>query len=431
MILTLPNPPGRLLLLLCGVILAASLGYLTVRNALAAHARGLDTRAGYLDAVRLEPADSRNWYLLGRSYLYDLEQPDAERAIDALRKAVSLDRYSAEALLDLANAYDGEGAKATAREAYVAAERAYPLSADVCWSYGNFLLRQGEQDAAFAQIHKTLELEPKRGAEAFSLAIRVQPDPTVVLDKAIPASAAAYLPIVQALSSAGEVDTAQQVWKRLIALQPKVPIRELVGYVDAVGQKKGPSAYAQAWREAISIMQNPPPPDPRDSLVWDGGFESGYDGGGFAWHYNRDSRKVHISFDSAEKHSGGKSMRVLFDGRENLNFEDLCHNIAPQAGQRYLLTAWVKTQSLTSSEGVRLQISVFAGAQGQSVTTDEVHGTQDWKQIQLSWTAPPDADFATVCMKRLMSDQADSNIQGAAWLDDVTLAPLDPAALKP
>ena len=223
----------------------------------------------------------------------------------------------------------------------------------------------------------------------------------------------------------------EQVWKRLIARQPEVPMRELVGYVDAVGQKKGPSASAQAWREAISIMQNPPPPDPKDSLVWDGGFESGYDGGGFAWHYNRDSRKVHISFDSAEKHSGGKSMRVLFDGRENLNFEDLCHNIAPQAGQRYLLTAWVKTQSLTSSEGVRLQISVFAAAQGQSVTTEEVHGTQDWKQIQLSWTAPPHADSGTVCMKRQMSDQADSNIQGAAWLDDVTLAPVDPAALKP
>ena len=431
MTFTLPNPLGRLLLMLCGAILAASLGYLTVRNALAAHARGLDTRAGYLGAVRLEPADSRNWYLLGRSYLYDLEQPDAERAIDALRKAVALDPYSAEALLDLANAYDGEGDTARAREAYVAAQRAYPLSADVCWSYGNFRLRQGEQDAGFAQIHRTLELEPKRAAEAFSLAIRVQPDPTVVLDKAIPASAAVYLPIVQALSSAAEVDTAQQVWSRLIALQPKVPIAELVAYVDAVGHKKGPSASAQAWREAISIMQNPPPPDPKDSLVWDGGFESGYAGGGFAWRYNRDSRKVHISFDSAEKHSGGKSMRVLFDGRENLNFEDVCHNIAPQAGQRYLLTAWVKTQSLTSSEGIRLQIFVFAAAQVQSVTTEEVHGTQDWKQIQLSWTAPPDVGLGAVCMKRQMSDQADSNIQGAAWLDDVTLAPVDAAAIKP
>jgi hypothetical protein len=63
-----------------------------VRNAVAAHYLGLDTRRGYEKAVGLEPHNPRNWYLLGRSYLYDLEQPDPVKAVSALRKSVELIR---------------------------------------------------------------------------------------------------------------------------------------------------------------------------------------------------------------------------------------------------------------------------------------------------------------------------------------------------
>src|SRR5438552_4325912 len=204
MTFTLPSPRKRFLVCLCCGLLAALLCYFAARNAMAAHFQEEDTRAGYERAVRLEPSDSRSWYLLGRSYLYDLEQPDPARAIQAFRKSVSLDPYSAETLLDLANAYDGEGDIAHAREAYISAQRVYPLSADVCWSYGNFLLRQGEQDAAFHEIRKAVELEPPRADEAFSRALRVQPDANILLDKAIPPATAAYLPILHSLSDTGD-----------------------------------------------------------------------------------------------------------------------------------------------------------------------------------------------------------------------------------
>jgi hypothetical protein len=426
-----PSPQGRFVLVLCSVILAGLLSYFGMRNALAAHYQDVDTRAGYERAVQLEPADSRNWYLLGRSYLYDLEQPDPARAILSFRKAVALDPYSAETMLDLATGYDGEGDTAHARESYVSAQKVYPLSADVCWSYGNFLLRQGQQEAAFAQIRKAVQLEPKRATEAFALALRVQPNPKTLLDTVIPASTADYLPIIHALSDAGDLDTAQVVWERLIALRQKVPLRDLVNYVGVVKQRRGPAAYVRAWLDAVSIMQNPPPPDPPGSLIWDGGFESGYAGGGFAWHYSAHIRNVQVAFDGAEKHSGNRSLRILFNGRENLNFEDACHEIVPEPETHYLLTGWIKTQSLTSSEGVRLQILVSTPDHNESVATEEVHGSNDWKQIRLPWIAPPGARFGNVCVRRLMSGMPGSNIQGAAWIDDVSLVPVPEAAGRP
>jgi len=423
MIFKLPTPRARIALILLSFLLVAFLSYFGMRNALAAYYLALDTRGGYERAVQLEPANSRNWFLLGRSYLYDLEQPDSARAVQALRKAVSLDPYSAEALLDLANAFDGEGDTVAARAAFVSAQRVYPLSANVAWSYGNFLLRQGEQDAAFGEIRKAVELEPKRSAEAFSRAQSAQPDVNILLDKAVPASTAVYLPILHALSSADDLDAAQQVWTRLLALGQKVPLGDMVVFIDGYIRQRRPEDAYRAWSKAVSIMQNPPPPDPPGSLVWDGGFESGYSGGGYAWHFVPATRNVQIGVDHSERHSGAQSLRILFNGHENINFEDVCHNITPEPGQRYLLTGWIKTQSLTSSQGVRLQIFVFTPTQTEASATDEVHGTEPWKQVQLAWTAPPGAHFGSVCAKRWMSDRSGSDIQGAAWIDDVALVP--------
>jgi tetratricopeptide (TPR) repeat protein len=421
--LPLANARARAVLLVCCSALALLLGFFAVRNAIAAHYLGRDTREGYERAVRLEPHNPRNWYLLGRSYLYDLEQPDPVKAVSALRKSVELDPYSAEAMLDLAIAYDGEGDTAAARAALVSAQRVYPLSADVAWSYGNFLLRQGEQEAAFTLLHTALELDPKRAAEAFSRALQLQPDSNVVLDRVVPATPATYLPILRMLSDAGDMETAQQIWVRLVGLHQKVPLREVVPFFEALTHMRRPDQGAQLWPQAVAIMENPPPADPASSMLWDGGFESGFRGGGFSWRFTPVSRDVQISFDRAEKHSGEQSLRILFNGRENLNFEDACHQFVPDPGKSYLLTGWVKTQSLTSSEGVRLQVGAFTKAGVVSVQSGEIHGTQPWTQLQLAWTAPQDAGLGSVCVRRKMSDMPGSDIQGAVWIDDVVMIP--------
>jgi len=181
---------------------------------------------------------------------------------------------------------------------------------------------------------------------------------------------------------------------------------------------------ARLWAQAIAIMEYPPPPDPEGTLLWDGSFESGFSKGGFSWHFAPVSRDVQISFDRSQKHTGEQSMRILFNGQENINFEDVCHNFVPEPGETYDLSGWVRTQSLTSSEGVRLSIFAYAGAGNVTAQSDEVHGTQPWTELRLRWTAPPDSGFGRVCVRRNMSDMPESDIQGAAWIDDVTLLPV-------
>src|ERR1700720_605048 len=168
MVLRLSSAAARLTFVFLALILATTLAYSSVRNALAVYNSGLATRAGYERATQLEPRNAENWFLLGRYWQYNLEDPDAQRAINAYRTSLFLDPRAAVVWLDLAAAYESQGDLPAAREAYLQAKRVYPVSAEVSWRYGNFLLRQSELPAAFAEIREAVSAGPKRAAEASS-----------------------------------------------------------------------------------------------------------------------------------------------------------------------------------------------------------------------------------------------------------------------
>src|SRR6266403_5594124 len=168
MILRLSSNAQRAAVVVASFAVAFTLSFFSIRNALAVHYARLQTAEAIERATRLEPADARNWYLLGRYWQYNLENPDAARAIRSYLSALSLDPASWQSWLDLAAAYESEDNLAAARDAYLQAKKVYPLSAEVSWGYGNFLLRQGELDLALAEMRLAVEADPKRAAEAFS-----------------------------------------------------------------------------------------------------------------------------------------------------------------------------------------------------------------------------------------------------------------------
>src|SRR5713226_6385487 len=172
MILRLSSNAQRAVAVTACFAVALILSYFSIRNALAAHYADLQTAKGYERAVHLEPSDPRNWYLLGRYWQYNLDDPDAARAIRSYLLALSLNPESSEAWLDLATAYESEANLVAARDAFLHAKKVYPLSAEVFWRYGNFLLRQGELEPAFTELRLAVEADPKRAAEAFSRSLR-------------------------------------------------------------------------------------------------------------------------------------------------------------------------------------------------------------------------------------------------------------------
>src|SRR5258707_15418737 len=124
MILRLSSNAQRAALVAVSFAVAFTLFFFSIRNAFAVHDAGLQTAEGFERAARLEPADSRNWYLLGRYWQYNLEDPDAPRAIRSYLSTLSLNPASSETWLDLATAYESESNLVAARDAFLHAKKA-------------------------------------------------------------------------------------------------------------------------------------------------------------------------------------------------------------------------------------------------------------------------------------------------------------------
>lgn len=431
MILRLSSSAARGVIVLFALAMAAYYCYSGVRYAEAAYDVGLNSLSGLERASRLEPDNANNWYLLGRYWQYNLENPDTKRAILNYKKAASEDPYAPDIWLDLASAFESEGQIKDAEKAFLTARQDYPISPEVSWRYGNFLLRQGKLDAAFAQIKYAASVDPKHAPAAFALARRLIPDFGAALDRVVPPSQTAYLYVINSLLDQRETDRALFVWSKLDAVHPKLVLSDSFPLIRELVQEGQISEAEIVWNQALTFAGVSPPPDSPGSLVWDGGFETEVSGGGFAWRLPFSFPGGQLNLDTSVKHSGKRSLRLTFNGLRNADLENLCQLIAVQPNSSYRFSAWVRTDSLTTDQGVRFGFYSY-GSPAQPVDwTKEVHGTNPWAKLELEWKSASDVRGVQLCISRLPSAEFDSKISGSAWVDDVTLFPESVENLHP
>jgi Tetratricopeptide repeat len=420
-ILRLTSQPNRLLLVAVAFFFAGALSFFGVRAVLAAHYVGLSTRTGFETAVRLAPDDPRMWYLLGRYWQFDPIEADTGRAIRAYRTSLGLNSLSADIWLDLASAYETEGEIDAARKAFLEAKHLYPVSPEVLWSYGNFLLRQNDLESAFAEFHRAIEENPQLGGEAVRICRHVEPDFNQILYRVLPPKAAAYLNAVWELTDEADTTDALKVWSKLFVLHSKLHSREVIQFVDGLLRGQQTSDAARVWGQAVTLMDLPKMDDPAGSLIWDGGFETDVTGGGMAWRFGQHQSPV-ISYDHNVMHSGLRALRLDFDQKNISGFVDVCQLVVVEPKTAYEFTAWLRTKDMAEEGGIFFRIAM-PGPQADPVfETTKLRGTNEWTRVSMPWTSPDESHLAQVCLARL---KAYDQHHGTAWVDDVSLLKLD------
>jgi hypothetical protein len=431
MVLRLSNSAQRGTLVFVALLVAMFLAYSSIRTARAEHFASLGTLKGFEHATQLEPGDARNWYLLGHYWQFSLEDPEALQAIRAYKIAVSLDPHSAEAWLGLGSAYESRRDLAQARDAFLQAKKSYGVSAEVSWQYGNFLLRQGELQPAFTEMRRAVESDHTHGGEAFSRSLRVEPDVDQILNRVLPPNPVVYVDVIWDQIADGQTDIALQVWDRLFALHPQVPLRDVYPLVGALRNSQRIADARRVWDQAVVIAGMAELPGPPGSVLWDGGFESGVTGGGYSWLFPEGVRNMQISIDAQEKHSGNHSLRLTFDGQSVVTSTDICHYVPVQSSTSYRFSAWLKTGAITTDQGIRFQLRSL-GTEDRSVAmTPEVHGSEPWTHIEIPWSSGKDVQEVQLCLVRSLSDQLENKIKGTTWIDDVALVPETAEHTKP
>ena len=123
---------------------------------------------------------------------------------------------------------------------------------------------------------------------------------------------------------------ASRAW---VVLDPMLRVIDVAPLANALVQQDRGQEADKLWRQATAKLAVQIPPDPPGSVLWDGGFESGFPNGGLGWHFVPEIKGVHITLDKSEKHSGNQSLRLMFAGRSNISFSDVCHWAAVEPGE--------------------------------------------------------------------------------------------------
>lgn len=161
---------------------------------------------------------------------------------------------------------------------------------------------------------------------------------------------------------------------------------------------------------------------PGATRVFNGGFESPPAGSPLDWDFAPEPGAA-ADIDCSMAKDGRCSLRIRFDGTANVEYGHVTQRAVLHKG-RYRLRAFVRTEQLTTDQGVWVRVFDPKAVERLDAGTNSVSGTRDWTVIQSDFNVPGSSTLVTVQVSRRSSSKLDNRISGAAWVDSMTLAPI-------
>ena len=228
-------------------------------------------------------------------------------------------------------------------------------------------------------------------------------------------SAQAYL---RWLLAKDNVTDAVKVWEWSIS-RGYADDKVAIDYVEFLMRKEMPEAAAKGWgRYAAGRSAG----YPDTNLIFNGDFEADPTGSRFDWRIDKSRTGVAVGFDSEVRHSGARSLRLRFDGTENVSEVGVEQWVYLKPGQ-YSLTAYIRTENVTTDEGLALKVASVKSEAELSFTTDAIRGTRDWTRLTGTFVAPSGGTVVRVFPVRRHSLKFDDLVRGTVWIDGLAITP--------
>jgi tetratricopeptide (TPR) repeat protein len=215
------------------------------------------------------------------------------------------------------------------------------------------------------------------------------------------------------LIAVNSVDGAQEAW----------PMLRARGFIDQhlsamyIACLLRNHLYEAAQQEWAASQQ--PSNYPDRNLVYNGDFERDFTNCPLDWGI-QPSENVEVSRDDSVAHDGRWSLKIDFQGNSNIAYENITQTVVVHPGVHHL-RAWVRTEAITSDEGIRLEIFDPANPARFEMRTDTVAGSHDWTLIESSFTIPQFTRVIALRVIRTPSSMFSNAINGTTWLDSVSL----------
>jgi hypothetical protein len=284
----------------------------------------------------------------------------------------------------------------------------------------DFYYDVGESKRALAQTSRLLGKTASYDTVIFDSYGRRNIPVAEILDHGLPSAPRASQAYLRYLMRAGNVTDAAVAWSWLL-LHGDADDRLATEYVDFLYINRRHERAARSWALYVGDRGNG---YLESNWLFNGDFESKPSGSRFDWRIENLNDDVEVELDASVARTGARSLRVRFGGKENVTYSHTFETTFVTPGL-YRFQAFVRSQGITTDQGIGFHIFDAEGSSRVNVKTEQVTGTTDWKKIEHIVRVPPGTKLITVQVVRPRSWKFDSHIAGTAWIDAVTLAKIE------
>jgi hypothetical protein len=247
--------------------------------------------------------------------------------------------------------------------------------------------------------------------------MKVVDDRDFILEKLVPEDAPSLKFYLSWVYENNDSETAKKIWQRRTSLGQKVDRSETLRHIDFLISQNEFNDAMEVWKarlqeEGLSVSTD-------GNLITNGSFEKQEIlGGGFDWKIT-DVKGAKVAFDRSVAFEGKSSIRIIFDGKENVDFDHI-HQIVPlKPNTDYSLKACLRTKEVTTKSGPKIE--VYGIGSSFRASSESVVGDNSWKEVTVIFRTTPQSQAGIVGVRREKTDKFDRLISGTVWIDNVRL----------
>jgi tetratricopeptide (TPR) repeat protein len=376
-----------------------------------------------LRAISLDPQNAKLHYLVAMVFLFSPEANDRAKSVGELRTAVGLHPRSATYWSGLGKSCYVAGDQLCAREAFARAAILAPSKPQYAWDVAMNRVIAGESSEALTYCRRFLQLQPDKTQDVFQLLQSRFQDPDLIWSGLLAPSRSPSLKLayLNFLAANGNFDAAGRHWAELVTANQPIPLTGVKPYLESLLTAGHYQAAVDLWHylARTGALGNAAAPDP-NNLVFNGGFEQEPLNAGFDWRYQPQAF-LDLDFSDPSARSGRRALRLEFVLPKNLEYEAASELVPVSPGQSYALTAYLRSENITSTSGPCLRVSDPKCPACLNVATANVTGTKPWHEAKVEFTAGMDTEVVRISIWRPRSRIFPMDISGRAWVDDVSL----------
>ena len=346
---------------------------------------------------------------------------DPKASVRYLRRATELSPASRLYWSELSSTCESIGDRTCVDEATTRLFKLCPMVPLYHWQAAQNALRNNRIDLAVQRFRRLLELDPTYASGVwFSLQNVIAPDTlfqTLLSNRTDSEIKVGY---VDFLSTQEDFDSAYKIWRFIVAHTAPFPFSSAQSYLDRVIDAGRMEEAVQVWNdlERLGIVSRPG--IEKSELVFNGDFEQAPLNAGFDW---RSSTGLYfrVDFSAPGAHHGAHCLRVDFTAPRNNEYEPAFQIVPVLAGHTYVLTAYARSEDLTSDSGPVLRARDSQPPGFDDAVTASTIGTTDWHRLQVSFSTGPATRAIRLSLWRPVGRDFPMDISGSFWLDEVSL----------